>query len=340
MSNNKLTDFIDLNYLQQLQDSFSDATGMAAVTLEGQVPITNHSNYTDFCSKYIKKSSEEDGRCQNCDLNSMSNSLNGEFEPPEKTTIYTCYNGLTNFIVPIFINNEYLGCIIAGQVLTKAPDEKKFLKIAENMKIALDTYMTAVKRIPVVTENRIKSSAKLLENIIEKLAENYSSSQIFSSSYDEITPFISDIESALVSFYETSNHLNGSQQELISEIQNINVLLKEINSIVKSVSSLADETQMISFNASIEAARAGEQGKSFTVIAGEIRRLSEQSKKTVSNIQNFTGNIQNSIVKTSEHSKNCMESINSEVEELNQIKENIYSIKTSLETLNQGEKDE
>ena len=88
---------------------------------------------------------------------------------------------------------------------------------------------------------------------------------------------------------------------------------------------------MISFNASIEAARAGEQGKSFTIIAGEIRNLSEQSKDTVANIQNFTANIGSSVQKTSLHSKKCIEAIGNEISGLKLIEEGVNKIENSLE---------
>lgn len=328
MSKYKLTDVIDLNYLQLLQDSFSDATGMAATTVDFEGNVTNPSNYTDFCMKYTRRSDKGAERCSQCDIASSK-----EFGATGKPTIYTCHAGLTCISVPILLNGDLIGNIIGGQVLSKAPDESKFIKIAEDLGINPDSYLSAVRKLPILTETKIKGASKLLGYIVEKLTENHTAALMLHSSYTDIIQHTEDIKSTLDSFYQTSDELNGSQQDLINEIQNINVLLKEINSIVKSVSSLADETQMISFNASIEAARAGEQGKSFTVIAGEIRRLSEQSKKTVSNIQNFTANIQNSIVKTSDHSQDCMNSISSELQELNQIKTNIESIQKVLSKL-------
>lgn len=170
------------------------------------------------------------------------------------------------------------------------------------------------------------------ENELDNNYSDYNNIQkdsISSSDKDKlgkILNYTDSINKTIGTFYEASNSLRHSQDDLISEIENINNLLKEINNIVKSVSSLADETQMISFNASIEAARAGELGKSFTVIATEIRRLSEQSKQTVSNIENFTSNIHNSIVKTGQHSKNCINSINNEISELKNIKKSIEEI--------------
>ena len=51
----KITDIIDVEILQKIQDSFSAATGLAAVTVDYKGnPITEYSNFSDFC-KYIRK---------------------------------------------------------------------------------------------------------------------------------------------------------------------------------------------------------------------------------------------------------------------------------------------
>lgn len=331
MSKIKFTDVISVNALQKIQDAFSNATGMAAISVDLEGNVTRESNFTDFCIKYTRGSDEGLRRCLNCDLNGAN-----ECKVTGKPAVYHCHAGLIDFAVPVVVNGEQIGSIIGGQTLPAPPNEDdiaNFRKVAGELGINPDEYIAALKKVPVLAEDKIRSAADLLGYVVESLVAGATSNYNFKNVYTEINSATNNVTQTLNDFRETTESLAESQNQLVTEINTINGLLKEINNIVKSVSSIAEETQMISFNASIEAARAGEQGKSFTVIAGEIRRLSEQSKKTVSNIQNFTANIQNSIVKTTDNSKECLSTISRELEKLNEIGENIDSIQKSLDLI-------
>ena len=64
----KLTDFMDISQLQKIQDSFSDATGLAAIAVDNEGNyITKGSNFTDFCMKLTRGCPEGAKRCQKCD---------------------------------------------------------------------------------------------------------------------------------------------------------------------------------------------------------------------------------------------------------------------------------
>lgn len=327
MENLKLTDVIDINYLQALQDAFSDATGMAAISVDlNGVGITKPSNFHDFCMKYTRGCAEGLRRCEDCDRKGGD-----ESKTTGRPAVYPCHAGLTDFGVPIIIDGNHIGSIIGGQVITHEPDEDYFKGIARELGINPDDYYESVQKIPVLTDKQVRGAANLLGLIANKLCEQANDNYKLEKDNKVIEENIEGIKNKLKEFYEESEMLNSSQTELISEIDKITKILKEINNVAKLVSSLADETQMISFNASIEAARAGEQGKSFTIIAGEIRNLSEQSKDTVANIQSFTSNIGSSVQKTSLHSKKCIEAINNELEGLRAIEEDVNKIKNIFE---------
>lgn len=78
---------------------------------------------------------------------------------------------------------------------------------------------------------------------------------------------------------------------IISEIENLAQKSSSINNIINVINEIANQTNLLSLNASIEAARAGEHGKGFLVVASEIRNLAEQSKHSVNNIKDIIESI-------------------------------------------------
>lgn len=78
-----------------------------------------------------------------------------------------------------------------------------------------------------------------------------------------------------------------SKTELDKAIQKAK-MVEEIKTLADAISEIANTTNLLSLNASIEAARAGEHGRGFAVVADEIKKLAEQSKATVEQIQNKT----------------------------------------------------
>ena len=78
--------------------------------------------------------------------------------------------------------------------------------------------------------------------------------------------------------------LTKRMKEIGQEMKALEQITSEITNIVNVVSSIAEQTNLLSLNASIEAARAGEQGRGFAVVAGEVRTLSEETKKSASDV--------------------------------------------------------
>lgn len=78
---------------------------------------------------------------------------------------------------------------------------------------------------------------------------------------------------------------------IISEIEKLAEKSSSISRIIKVINDIANQTNLLSLNASIEASRAGEYGKGFAVVASEIRKLAEQSKSSVNDIKSIIDSI-------------------------------------------------
>ncbi|OBR66710.1 hypothetical protein A7K91_00040 [Paenibacillus oryzae] len=84
---------------------------------------------------------------------------------------------------------------------------------------------------------------------------------------------------------------------------------KEIRQIIETITDIATQTNLLALNASIEAARAGEHGRGFEVVAGEVRKLSQQSAQSAEQISSLISSIANGVDKAAESMNNVSEEV-------------------------------
>lgn len=105
------------------------------------------------------------------------------------------------------------------------------------------------------------------------------------------------------------NNISSSINNLNEAIDKVGKASEEITNIVTVIGNIAEETNLLSLNASIEAARAGEAGKGFAVVASEIGKLAHTSAESVENIVVLIGEITRLVQETINQAEVSMESI-------------------------------
>jgi methyl-accepting chemotaxis protein len=90
----------------------------------------------------------------------------------------------------------------------------------------------------------------------------------------------------------------------------------EIGGIVRSISDVADQSTVLSLNAALEAARAGEHGRGFGVVATEVHKLADESRKAAGEIGNKIADIQGAIMAAESEARSSFESIAQGIAEL------------------------
>lgn len=171
----KLTDLIDIETLQKIQDAFSDMSGIAALVTDANGKIqTKPSGFTEFCGKYVRNTEEGRKRCEKCDKMGAEKAAKAGV-----SCAYFCHAGMVAFAAPIMAHGHMVGCFIGGQLLTIPPDEDKIRKVADDIGVDGDELMRAAGDVKIVDKRTIEKVSNAIYTIANVLSEiGYSKYQV------------------------------------------------------------------------------------------------------------------------------------------------------------------
>lgn len=150
-NNIKISDFINVEEYQEMQDNWTKATGIGFITVDSEgKPVTKQSGFTDFCQALREKEEYRD-LCYFCDACGGRKA-----RKMGKPYVYTCHTGLVDFAIPIMLGDQYVGAILAGQVNAQDKDTLK----------PIVTRSTEWKNDPELVELYNKTPKMPLEKIL------------------------------------------------------------------------------------------------------------------------------------------------------------------------------
>lgn len=170
--------------------------------------------------------------------------------------------------------------------------EKAISEIAQGATSQAQETQTATENV-IVMGNMIEEAGKEVESLRENARTMRDAGNRAMEILEELGKINQNTKEAIGIIYEQTNTTNTS--------------VLKIKEATDMITDIAEETNLLSLNASIEAARAGEQGRGFAVVAGQIQKLAEQSNESATQI----ADIINLLIADSEKTVSTMEDVKS-----------------------------
>lgn len=158
----RISDQVNIELLQSIQDKCSKAMGLAFVTVDYRGrPITKYSGFTDHCAlgRELQGFSE---MCEQCDAHGgLHSAITGQ------PYIYRCHADLVDFAVPLILNDNYLGSVMGGQVRLADAEERELEHILPRANWNKNEAMAAAYgRLREMTYDNLLASVQVVRDMI------------------------------------------------------------------------------------------------------------------------------------------------------------------------------
>jgi methyl-accepting chemotaxis protein WspA len=183
------------------------------------------------------------------------------------------------------------------------------------------------------TSRQISATSKELEKTMNEL------NQVA----EETTKLAGSGHAALTHMETTMRQITQASGSITAKLSVLSEKTNNINSVVATITKVADQTNLLSLNAAIEAEKAGEYGLGFAVVAMEIRRLADQTAVSTYNIEKMVKEMQSAVAagvmgmdKFSEEARRGVEEVRQVSTHLAQIIHQVQTLTPRFQMVNEG----
>lgn len=182
--------------------------------------------------------------------------------------------------------------------------------------------------------NSVEGLNSLVESSQAALLKTAEAALNFNDAKLAIIDSVEDAKTEITTLKESSDQVVASFNEMHETFLTLQKSVSDIRDCMKGITDIANQTNLLSLNASIEAARAGEAGRGFAIVADQVRVLSDEIKKLTANIAESVNNVEKdtqSLNQSIVTSESAFDASNANVASAYSIVEKVQTLATSMD---------
>lgn len=161
-----LKELLDIPTVQSLLDSLDEINKLPSAILDVDGNILTATSWQDICVKFHRLNHDTERRCRESDTR-----IKLDVGNTTSHIIYPCPMGLIDAASPIIVEGKHLGNVFIGQLFVEQPVESYFIEQARMYGFDEEEYLTALRKVPLCSEDRLRVNLSFIANFVQVLAE-------------------------------------------------------------------------------------------------------------------------------------------------------------------------